>query len=78
MVDVKSFELLCHVDSCIVVGHQAFMSDFVLPRIFLMMSFESLYASRCLTPISSTSCIPVNRALYSVTLLEHGSANENA
>jgi len=36
------------------------------------------YASRCLTPISLTSYIPINRALYSATLLEHGSVNENA
>ena len=42
------------------------------------MSFESPYASRFLTPISSAICIPIKRALYSVTLLEHGSVNENA
>jgi len=39
------------------------------------MSFESLYASRFLTPISSAICIPIKRALYFATLLEHGSVN---
>ena len=36
------------------------------------------YESRCLTLISLTSYIPINRALYSATLLEHDSVNENA
>jgi len=31
MVDVEAFELLCHVDCYIVIGHQVFMSDLVLP-----------------------------------------------
>jgi len=31
MVDVEASELLCHVDGCIVVGHQVFMLDFILP-----------------------------------------------
>jgi len=31
MVDVEACELLCHIDSCVVVRYQVFMSDFVLP-----------------------------------------------
>jgi len=31
MFDVEAFELLYYVDDCVVVGHQVFMSDFVLP-----------------------------------------------
>ena len=30
MVDVEVSEPLCHVDSCVVIGYQVFMSDFVL------------------------------------------------
>jgi len=30
MVDVKVFELFNHVDSCIMVGYEVFMSDIVL------------------------------------------------
>jgi len=31
MVDVEALEFLCQVDSCVVIGHQVFMSDLVLP-----------------------------------------------
>ena len=30
IVDVEAYEFLCHVDGCVVVGHQVFMSDFIL------------------------------------------------
>ena len=30
MVDVEAFELLCHVNGRVVIGHQVFMSDFIL------------------------------------------------
>ena len=30
MVNVEAFELLRHVNGCIVIGHQVFMSDFIL------------------------------------------------
>jgi len=33
--------------------------------------------ARCFTPISSVSCIPLDRALYSATLLEHDSIRKN-
>ena len=31
MVDVEISEPLCHVDSCVMIGYQVFISDFVLP-----------------------------------------------
>jgi len=31
MDDVEVSELLCHVDSCIIIRYQVFMSDLVLP-----------------------------------------------
>ena len=30
-VDVEVFEPVCYVDSCVIIGYQFFMSDFVLP-----------------------------------------------
>jgi len=74
----NAFELLSHVDGCVVIGHQVFMSDFVLSANLVEMSIESPRTLRCLTPISSMSCIPINIALYSTTLLEHGSVSKNA
>jgi len=31
MVNAEAFELFCHVNGCIAIGHQVFMSDFILP-----------------------------------------------
>ena len=78
MVDVEVFEPLCHVDSCAVISTKSSCLTSYSPRNWLAMSFESPYASRFLTPISSAICIPIKIALYYAILLEHGSVNENA
>ena len=78
IVYVEVFKFLCHDNDRVVIGYQVFIYDFVFPANLVTMSFESLYAARFLTPISSASCIPIKRTLYSETLLEHGSVNENA
>ena len=31
MVDLEVSEPLCHMDSCVMIGYQVFISDFVLP-----------------------------------------------
>ena len=52
MIDVKVFEPLGHVDSCVMIRYQVFMSDLVLPANLVNDELESPYTSRFLIPIS--------------------------
>jgi len=78
MVFAEALELLYHVDDCVVIKHQVFISDFVLPTNLVDDEFRITACFEKFNLISSASCILIRRTLFSVILLKHGSVNENA
>ena len=70
MVDVKVFEPLCHMDSCIMIGYQVFMSDFIFS---VSLVDGELWITVCLEIFDSNLFRKLHpeRCIFE-TLLKHG------
>ena len=77
MTDVKTIKWVSHFDDCMIIRYQISVTDLIFSFNLINNQFWITISFKVVYPYFMGELKANSRALYSATLLEHGSVNEN-